>query len=79
MLQQVPQKTYRHGFRAAVRVKTRGKSSRRSAVMQAGGKPYGLKDQIYRQSRAGSPEIKAGRQPQPTPASVGGWVDRGRR
>ena len=37
-----------------IRVKTRGKSPRLVAVMQHEGKPYGLKDQIYReQCRAG--------------------------
>ena len=40
-----------------VRVKTRGKSSRQPTAMPADGKPYGLKDQIYRQSRAGSPVV----------------------
>ena len=33
----------------AVRVKTRGKSSRRGVAIPHGGKPYGLKNQIYRQ------------------------------
>lgn len=32
-----------------IRVKTRGKSPRRVAAMQHEGKPYGLKDQIYRE------------------------------
>jgi hypothetical protein len=32
-----------------IRVKTRGKSPRLVAVMQHEGKPYGLKDQIYRE------------------------------
>ena len=38
----------------AVRVKMRGKSSQRNVVIRFGGKPYGLKDQIYRHLRVGS-------------------------
>ena len=48
-------KCHRKTNRLRARVQARGKSSRQVAVMPPDGKPYGLKDQIYRQLRAGSP------------------------
>jgi len=50
-------KCHRKKNRLRVRVQARSKSPRQAAVMPPDGKPYGLKDQIYRHLRAGSPVV----------------------